>query len=77
MLSSLWRLLKALPVLLGVCMAYVFICFVCAGFVELQLMMMGANKNLALGAALLTAVGVYTFIAYNHRIRAFIDGWRS
>ncbi len=69
MLSSLKKLLIAVPIMFAIAMIHVFICFSCGGVVALQLNLMGVDKTLGLAAAISTAVGVHTFIVMYDRIR--------
>lgn len=69
--SSLSRLLAALPAILLMTFMNVFIASSVAGVVLIQLAAAG-HKSIALGASILTAVIVYTWIAFNHKIRAYI-----
>lgn len=52
-------------------MMNVFITFAVAGIVMLELVTAG-HSRIALGAAILTAVIVYTWIVFNHKLRAYI-----
>lgn len=71
--SKLSKWLMAIPVILMVTLANVFISFTCAGVILIQLLGAGVNKHLSLGAALLIAVGVHAYIVFNHKIRNFIN----
>lgn len=77
MWASLKRLLLVIPAMCVLALTYLFICFSCAGLVELQLVLWGFNKTVSLGVSLGVAIGVYFFVVLNHRIREFIDQRRS
>jgi hypothetical protein len=72
-LSKLNRLLAVFPALLLLTFANVFIGFSTAGVVLIQLLASGTNKYLALTTAVIVAIGVHVYIAYNHKLRNFIE----
>jgi hypothetical protein len=69
--SGLSRLLAALPAILVMVFVNTFITSAVAGVVLIELAAAG-HKYVAFGAALLTAVIVYTWIVFNHKLRAYI-----
>jgi hypothetical protein len=69
-------LLAAVPVIILMTMMNVFITFTVSGVVMLQLVTAG-HSRIALGAAILTAVIVYTWIVFNHKLRAYISKQES
>jgi hypothetical protein len=77
MIAALKRLLLVVPMMFMLAMVHTFVCFVCAGFVDLQLVMMGANKTAALVVAIVAAIGIHVFIVWNYKIRDFIDRQRQ
>ena len=77
MISALKKLLLVVPMMFILAMVHTFVCFVCAGFVDLQLVVMGVNKTLALAAAVVVALGIHIFIVWNYKIRDFIDRQRQ
>ncbi len=70
-MPKLSRLLAALPAIILMTMMNVFITFAVAGVVMLELVAVG-HSRIALGAAILTAVIVYSWIVFNHKLRAYI-----
>lgn len=66
------RLLAIVPAIMLVALCNVFIAFATAGVVLLQLLDSGVNKHIALAVALLIAIGVHAYVAWNHKIRDFI-----
>jgi hypothetical protein len=71
---------KALQSIAAFCLlvlANIFICFTTAAFWELQLLATGINKYLALIIAILIGAACNAFIAFNHKIRQFINDNRS
>jgi len=71
---------KALQSIAAFCLlvlANVLICFSTAGVVMLQLVAAGTNKYLALIIAILVAAACNAYIAFNHKIRQFINDNRS
>jgi hypothetical protein len=66
------RLLQSIAVACLLALGMVVICFSTAGMVMLQLLAAGLDKYVALGVALLVAVGCSAFITFNHKIRNFI-----
>jgi len=76
MWSSLKKLLVVIPLMFVLAMAYSFICFACAGLVELQLVLWGFNKTISLGISIGVAIGTYAFIIGNHRLRDYLDSRR-
>lgn len=66
------RLLAIIPAIVLVALCNVFIAFSTAGVVLLQLLESGTNKHVALGVAILIAIGVHVYIAWNHKIRDYI-----
>lgn len=71
--DSAYRLLQVLAAVIALALGTVFICFSTAGVVMLQLLAAGTNKYLALGMAILVAIACSAFIAFNHKIRNFIN----
>ena len=69
MSKRLVRLLSVIPTAILFVLANVFICFTVSGTVLIELLERGYNKYFSLGAAILTAVGVYTHMYYFHKIR--------
>lgn len=69
--SNLSRLFMALPAILLMSFMNVFIASSVAQIVLIQLMTMG-YKNVALGTAIFTAVIVYAWITFNHKLRVYI-----
>ena len=75
--DKLIKLLHTLPAILLMTFTHVFITTATAGVVMVQLL---ANWSLcqrhhwvALGLAILTAIGVYTWIVFNHKLREYIN----
>jgi succinate dehydrogenase hydrophobic anchor subunit len=66
------RLLAVIPAIFLVVLCNVFIAFATAGVVFLQLLESGVNKQVSLGVAILIAIGVHAYIAWNHKIRDYI-----
>lgn len=77
MWAALKRLLVVIPLIFLLGITYTLICFSCAGLVELQLVMWGCNKTMSLGISIGVAIGIYVFIAQNHRLRDIINNWRQ
>jgi succinate dehydrogenase hydrophobic anchor subunit len=71
--NKLFRLFTALPVIILVTLINVFITFTTSGVVLIQLLAGGYNKYLSLGVATLVAIGVHTYIVFNHKIRDYIN----
>lgn len=73
---SLWqklgRFLATLPAILLMTMLNVFIASATSGVVMIQLMAGGCQKYVALGVAILTAIGTMSWIVWNHKLRAYI-----
>jgi len=69
--SGLSRLLAALPAILLITFMNVFITSAVAGVVMIELAAAG-HSRIALGAAILTAVIVYSWLVFNHKLRAYI-----
>jgi hypothetical protein len=74
--EKLLKLLHTLPAILLTTFTNVFITTATAGVVMIQLL---ANWSLcqrhhwvALGLAILTAIGVYSWIVFNHKLREYI-----
>jgi hypothetical protein len=63
------KLLFMIPVLILVVVTNVLIAFSTSAVVFLQLITVGVNKHISLGAAILVAVGVHVYIVYHHKIR--------
>lgn len=63
--------MAALPAILLTTFMNVFITSAVAGVVMIELAAAG-HKYIALGAAILTAVVVYSWIVFNHKLRAYI-----
>jgi hypothetical protein len=70
--TRLSALLAALPAILLMTFMNVFITFAVAGVVMIELAAAG-HSRIALGAAILTAVIVYSYIVFNHKLRAYIN----
>jgi hypothetical protein len=66
------RFLAALPAIILLTMMNVFITSAVAGVVMIELAAAG-HSRIALGAAILTAVIVYTYIVFNHKLRVYIN----
>jgi hypothetical protein len=69
--SKLIQLLAVLPAILLVTFMNVFITSAVAGVVMIQLSAAGHNK-VALWAAILVAVIVYSWLLFNHKLRNYI-----
>jgi hypothetical protein len=69
-------LLAALPVIIMMTFMNVFITFAVSGVVMIELAAAG-HSRIALGAAILTAVIVYTWIVFNHKLRNYIKNQES
>jgi len=69
--SAVSRLLAALPAIILMTVMNVFITSAVAGVVLIELAA-GGHRYVAFGAALLTAVIVYTWLLFNHKLRAYI-----
>ncbi len=63
--------MAALPAILLTTFMNVFITSAVAGVVMIELAAVG-HKYVALGAAILTAVVVYSWIVFNHKLRHYI-----
>jgi hypothetical protein len=63
------RLLSVIPVIFLFALTNIFICLTVSGTVLIELLGRGYNKYFSLGAAILTAVGVYTHMYYFHKTR--------
>lgn len=70
--DNITKILLVLPIIIMVTIINVFICFCASGVVFMQLITMGTNKYIALGAALLIAVGSHVYLSWNHKLRDFI-----
>jgi succinate dehydrogenase hydrophobic anchor subunit len=66
------KLLAIIPAIILVVFTNVFIAFSTAGVVLIQMLAAGCNKHVSLGAALLVAVLVHSYIVWNHKIRDYI-----
>lgn len=66
------RLLAVIPAIFLVVLCNVFIAFSTAGVVLIQMLAAGINKHVSLGVAILIAIGVHAYIAWNHKIRDYI-----
>lgn len=71
--DSVNRTLQVIAALCVLTLGMVFICSATSGVVMLQLLAAGCNKYIALGGAVLVAIGCSAFIAFNHKIRDFIN----
>jgi len=69
--SSLLKLLAALPAIVIWTTMNVFITSAVSGLVLIELAAAG-YKYIAFGAALLTVVVVYSWLVFNHKLRAYI-----
>lgn len=67
------KLLAVIPAVFLMVLCNVFIAFSAAGVVLLQMLSSGINKHICLGVSLLIAVGVHIYIAYNHKIKNYIN----
>lgn len=67
------KLLAVFPAIALMVLANVFICFSVAGVVLMQLLSSGFERYLSLGVAILVAIGVHAYIAFNHKIREYIN----
>jgi hypothetical protein len=67
------KLLVIIPVLLLLTFANVLICFIVSQTFLFQLIELGLNKNLALIISVLVAIGTYTYIIFNHKIRNLLS----
>jgi len=74
--GKLSRLLAALPAILLITFMNVFITSTVAGVVMIELAAAG-HKHVGLGAALLTAVVVYSWLVFNHKLREYIKQQES
>lgn len=70
--SKLSTLLSVLPAILLLTFANVFISFTSAAVVLIQLIANGANKYVALIVAIMVAVSIHLYIAFNHKLRNYI-----
>jgi hypothetical protein len=70
--SRLIRLFAVIPAIVLATIVNVFITFTVAGFVLFTLIERQVSKPVSLGAALLTALIVYSWIVFNHKLRAYI-----
>ena len=64
--------MAALPAILLMTFMNVFITFAVAGVVMIELAAVGYSR-IALGAAILTAVIVYSWLVFNHKLRFYIQ----
>ena len=69
MSKDIIRLLSVIPAMFLFVLINVFICYTVSGTVLIDLLDHGYNKYFFLGAAILTAVGVYTYMYYYQKIR--------
>jgi len=70
--SRLMKLFAVIPALIITTILNVFITFTLAGFVLLTLVERQVSKHVSLGVALLTALIVYSWIVFNHKLRDYI-----
>lgn len=67
------RLLAVIPAIIIMVLCNVSIAFTIAGVVLLYMFESGINKHVALGVSILIAIGVHLYIAWNHKIRNFVN----
>lgn len=67
------KLLAMFPAVTLMVLSNIFICFSVAGVVLMQLLSLGVERYLSLGVACLVAIGVHFYIAFNHKIREYIN----
>jgi phosphate starvation-inducible membrane PsiE len=68
------KLLTTIPLIIMMVLADVAICFTMGAFVGLQLLSMGHSQNVSVAAAIISAVGTFCYLRFNHLIRAYIKG---
>lgn len=77
MWQTLKKLLLVIPAMFVLGFANTLICFSCAGLVELQLVLWGFGKTVSFGISAVVALGVWAFVAFNHKIRDYIEKKRQ
>lgn len=70
--NSVHGLLQRIAAVCLLTLGMIFVCFSTAAFWELQLLT-ATNRYAALGIAILIAIGCSAFIAFNHKLRNFIN----
>jgi hypothetical protein len=75
--NKLHWMLQAVASVLLLAFGSAFICFMTAGSVMVELLNAGVPKYISLSLGILTALGCYSFIVFNHKLRDFIQKTRG
>lgn len=75
--DKLHRSLQMVASVLLLAFGSTFICFMTAASVMIELLNAGVNRYVSLSSGVLTALGCYSFIVFNHKIRNFIQKTRG
>ena len=71
--DSVHKKLQSIAAFCFLVVGTVFICFTVAFVVEIELIASGVDRYLSLGLAVLVGIACNAFIAFNHKIRKFIN----
>ena len=70
--NNVVKILSAVPAMVIMVMCNTIIGLTMSGFVMLQMLSAGCNKYFSLAIAMVVAVVVHFYVAFNHKLREYI-----